>query len=339
MPNLAATGLIAFWTSLSVAAIACKPVLQLLRSLKAKQVISQHVPEGHQVKVGTPNMGGLIVIAGFLVAIPLTASGADGWFAWLSFAMFAALGFADDYLVPRWKPGSRGIDWLPKLGLQVLCVVPTLVPLIGQPGPALGLLFLTLFFANAFNFADGLDALAGGMLLGLSATLAGFSVWTGDPLCFALALALLGGIVPFLFVNAPPARVFMGDTGSMPIGAMLGLIVFRLATQPPWLASSDLGASGPESSANLALWYAALIAASGMMIGELVPVPMQILAVKLLKRRIFPFTPIHHAFEKAGWKETRVVWSFVLTQLLFSALAVSLAVLATGAVSLGGVTK
>jgi phospho-N-acetylmuramoyl-pentapeptide-transferase len=144
------------------------------------------------------------------------------------------------------------------------------------------------------------------------------------------AAALCGGIIPFLFLNAPPARVFMGDFGSLPIGAVLGFLTAFLAGQfsgsTVFPAVGIVGSPAPEFwIGNDSRSYLPLALLGFVMAAELIPVPIQIASVKLFKRKVFPFTPIHHAFERAGWKETRVVWSFILVQLLATAAAYTVA--------------
>jgi phospho-N-acetylmuramoyl-pentapeptide-transferase len=284
----------AFWFSLVSAAVVALPVLQALRRLRAVSVISRYAPEGHQAKQGTPSMGGWITIAGCIaVALWAWMGGEDlpshyGTAFWLLLT-FAVVGFLDDFLIPR-ITDKRGISWVPKLLLEALATTP----LFFDPGLANPwvVAFWVLFFANAVNFSDGLDGLAGGLLL-LTLPLIGSLSASG----LAIAAPIVGGMIPFLFLNAPPARVFMGDVGALAFGAVYGLL-FALS---PW-----------DNSA--APWVISLL-----LILELVLVPIQIIAVKTVGRRVFPATPIHHAFEVKGWPESRVVWSFLLCQVVLSA--------------------
>lgn len=296
----------------AVAGLVAAPfVMRLLRNLKSRQTISEHVPEGHQKKVGTPNMGGMIALIGAIVAIAIAQ--APNWIAHIFLLLaYGLIGFIDDYWIPVRNPGSRGIAWKPKLLMQVGVGLIFLNLLTGDHRPdwvqqALAL-FLILFFTNAYNFSDGLDGLAGSLGLIICLTLS--MLWAGVP--DSLMLSLAGGLLAYLFVNVPPARVFMGDTGSLPIGSAIGYAVFEALRVAP--------------TTEVPLWVtiATLILISGMMIAELVPVPMQIFWVKVFKKRLFPYTPIHHAFEKAGWPETRVTGVFVLTQLLLSIGALAL---------------
>lgn len=287
-----------FWIAFVVAALAARPIWLALIKWKSRQTVSQHAPEGHAVKQGTPTMGGLILLAGLIPALAI----AGGDLKWPGLALvigFAIVGFVDDFVVPRMFPGKRGLGWKQKILMQVVVAGIGAVLAGGSPLEMGFLVFWVLFFSNAYNFSDGLDALAGGILLAMALGLVMF----GGPLA-PFGLALAGAAIPFLFVNAPPAKVFMGDVGSLPIGALLGLCAVKI--------SARYGV-GPS-----AVWGLVMAA-------ELLPVPMQILAVKTIKRRIFPYTPIHHAFEKAGWKETRVTAAFVLTQLLCTVAALTLA--------------
>lgn len=304
---------IAFWTAFAVAALLAKPILATLLSLNSRQTVSVHAPEGHQKKQGTPTMGGLIVVAGALAAMLVT--GYRDFAAVALLVGFALVGFVDDFVVPRRFVGKRGLGWRQKILMQLAVAVGAAI-LAGTNVLGIGLIvFLVLFFSNAYNFSDGLDGLAGTILLGLGGGLLVLGFLGDMRTAWLVPLAaLLGGIVPFLFVNAPPARVFMGDVGSLPLGAVLGYVVAQFA----------LGFRAPDGHASVGAWP--LVAISLVMAVELIPVPLQILSVKVRKKRIFPYTPIHHAFEKAGWPETRVVFHFALAQLLLAALAIGLAV-------------
>ena len=316
---------LAFWVAFGVAAILAKPILATLLSLGSRQTVSVHAPEGHQKKQGTPTMGGLIVVAGALAAMLVV--GARDAAAVVLLLGFALIGFVDDYVVPRRFVGKRGLGWRQKILMQLaVAVAAALLARLGVLGSA-GLVFVVLFYSNAYNFSDGLDGLAGTILLSLAGGLVALGLISGAPPALLVPLAaLLGGILPFLFLNAPPARVFMGDVGSLPVGAVLGYVVVRLGYGffHHWTAWTTIGPNvEPGAWMRVSPW--ALLAISLLMTVELVPVPLQILSVKLRKKRLFPYTPIHHAFEKAGWPETRVVYHFALVQLLLSLFAVGLA--------------
>ena len=307
-----------FWWSFLAAALLAWPIYRLLLLTKSRQKIDPHAPETHQRKQGTPTMGGLIIVVGAAVAMALTLRDARpsvGGFtsgAWILLLGFAAIGFIDDFVVPRIWKGKRGLGWKQKIILEF--GLAGLASHLVMPAPYLAFwmtLFLILFFSNAYNFADGLDGLSGTVWLALAYGLMSFS--NGAAPTQEIVMAISGATVVFLFLNAPPAKVFMGDVGSLPIGALLG-----------WCIAANLW-SGSWNPAEIDLTLApALLVLSFVMIAELVPVPMQVAYFKLTKgKRLFPMTPIHHAFEKFGWPETRVVFAFALTQLLLSLAAIS----------------
>lgn len=310
-----APALIAFVVS-SVLAI---PILRLLVRLKSRQTVSQYVPE-HAQKQGTPTMGGLIVVAGVSAAylyeiISTRYFGTENLEFLIVFFGFALIGFLDDFLVPRLMPPKRGLGWKQKFGLELLLALAAC--LLGDLGKLGDLqvgvgVFLILFYSNAYNFVDGMDGMAGGvgivMLLGL---LVLHPVGGGN-----YAHAIVASLVPFLLLNAPPAKVFMGDIGSLPIGAAMGLMIAKVLMLT-WEPSVPAGFRW-----DLAL---AIIVASVVMIISLVPVPLQILSVKLRKKRLFPMTPIHHAFQKKGIAETRIVWAYILGQFVCSSAAIMIA--------------
>lgn len=292
-------------------AVSAPVVLRLLRRLGSRQTVSEHVPE-HAAKQGTPTMGGIIVLAGLFAG--LAALGRlDGSLAAL-LGGFAMVGFLDDFVVPRAMPGKRGLGWAPKLGLQAGTAVAS-SSLGGYQGADLFLaVFVLLYAANAYNFADGLDWLAGTVAVFLAAGLAGVAWAAGRPGVLPLMVLLVLSLVPFLFLNRPPARVFMGDVGSLPIGALLGWATLQCGAP----------ASGPPPTPAL---VAALLLAHLVLIVEIVPVPLQIASAKLRKgKRLFPFrTPVHHAFQHAGWPEGKVVALFAGVQAAASLAAFAVA--------------
>lgn len=303
---------VAFWTAFAVAGLLAKPVLATLLRLNSRQTVSAHAPEGHQKKQGTPTMGGLIIVGGALAAMAVGPY--RSWPAIVLLVGFTLIGFIDDFVVPRRFVGKRGLGWRQKILMQLVVAVAAALMTRSTPVSMGVLVFTVLFFSNAYNFSDGLDGLAGTLLLGLVAGLLGIGFFGGMPTAWLVPLvALAGAVLPFLFLNAPPAKVFMGDVGSLPIGAVLGYVVGRFALSQTVDGYLHIG-------------ILPILAVSVMMIVELVPVPLQILSVKTRKKKLFPYTPIHHAFEKAGWPETRVVFHFALAQLLFSALAIGLMV-------------
>lgn len=336
--------LLPFWVAFLGAALLAFPIYRALLAMKSRQTVSQFAPEGHQKKQGTPTMGGLIIVAGVLISLAVYFAASAPplpqeawWNRWFGAGMillvgFALIGFVDDFVVPRLFKGKRGLGWKQKILMQVVLAVLATGTLLSfkVTGQAALYVFLILFASNAYNFLDGLDGLAGSVLIALCGGLLVLGQFApfGDASRVVLH-ALVGATIPFLFLNAPPAKLFMGDVGSLPIGALLGLVLANLMWPfvggrwifyTPYSTLSDLGQPGIQWSMIVPCLIVGFV-----LIAELIPVPMQIFWVKVFKRKLFPYTPIHHAFEKAGWPESRVVWHFLLVQILCAALAYTVA--------------
>ena len=341
--HLTLNDLKSFWISLLASAVLSKPILSLLIKAKSRQTVSSHL-EGHALKQGTPTMGGFIILVGFLASWFAGFTGTNGGPIVVLVVLFALIGFVDDYLVPRLMPGKRGLGWKQKILMQVAAAGVPLV-WVGQSPLTIGFgIFLILFFANAYNFADGLDGLAGTILIGQLLGLAVLgNIYDRVEFPTWIVWQLLGALLVFLYWNAPKARVFMGDVGSLPIGALLGgFWVLHQFVSPTKL-------EGPAADTTLGWLILPVLIWSIPMICELVPVPLQVFSVKVFKKKLFPFTPIHHAFEEiklkpgeteesesykervktsprwAHWPEARIVFTFAIFQLLCSMLAITVA--------------
>lgn len=280
----------------AVAAVSSPFLLDLLKRLKSRQTISEHVAE-HAHKQGTPTMGGLMILVAALVTIAL-----DWRSEYMPFVIlllgFGAIGFVDDFVVPRLMAGKRGLGWRQKLILQVLLGAAAMWTISHEPLTIAWGTFSILFFSNAYNFSDGIDGLAGSLGLILFGFFALMSLLPG------FQWAMVGGFLVFLYWNRFPAKVFMGDVGALPIGAVLGLMMYFIGSTLPTTLS-----------------WVGFVAFAFVMIAELVPPPLQVLSVKLTGKRIFPRTPIHHAFQAAGWSELKIVGLFAGVQLAGAAVA------------------
>ncbi|MEN3001249.1 MAG: phospho-N-acetylmuramoyl-pentapeptide-transferase [Armatimonadota bacterium] len=313
-----------------VALLIGKPMIGMLARLNIRQTIYEYAPETHRAKEGTPTMGGVIMLLAVavgliahLVGLPLffgQASVVMGFGGLILFAcalLFALLGFVDDYLVRRWL-GRRGLEWKSKLLLQGLAAALALYALgsappqllrgeLMPPSPAppaylwgVGLVWV-VGWVNAFNLTDGLDGLAAGLSVIAFGTLA---LLCRDALSVISAMLWCGAALGYLWWNLYPARVFMGDTGSMALGATFGLITWREI-----MLAGSVSLASPVGSIGLA----ALFVLVGLVFAvEIVSVVVQLSAVKLLKRRLFRATPIHHHFELLGWHEGTIVGRFWL---------------------------
>ena len=322
-----------FWVGLALSSLLAYPIFRLLIRLNSRQKVSEFAPESHQAKQGTPTMGGLIFVIPFLLVAPFLIRSSDYWhFAgrsgapaypptanpWiinaLLFFLFALIGFLDDFVVPRLMPGKRGLGWKQKLAMQFVAAL-----LFGwlRADGGFQLAFdvvVILACANAYNFADGLDGLASSIGLLLIPGLIAVCAVVGNYALIQLLVLVAGTMLPFAFLNAPKAKVFMGDVGSLPLGALIG-------------SAAAIPLEPRQNQLSLLLPWGVFVGVAILLLVlaiELLPVPIQIFWVKVYKRRLFPFTPIHHAFEKAGWPETRVVALFALAQLLCTLASLSM---------------
>jgi phospho-N-acetylmuramoyl-pentapeptide-transferase len=295
--------------------------------------------ELHGAKKGTPTMGGLLIIGSIAISTLLWARTENPfvWLVLFSTLFLGGIGFYDDWLKVS-KKSSKGISSRLKFGLQcVLAAIFTIffltsprlseiakqlyVPFLKEP-LIFSLGWLTFVFyllvivgtSNAVNLTDGLDGLATGCTATVAATYAGLAYLAGNvraaeylqipyvPFSGELAVvcsALLGACLGFLWWNAFPARVFMGDTGSLAIGGMLGAVAI--------CCKQEL----------------LLVIVGGVFVIEAMSVILQVLSFKMTGRRIIKMSPIHHHFELSGWKENTVIVRFWIVSILFALLGLA----------------
>ena len=283
------------------------PVLiPYLRRMKAGQSIREEGPQSHQVKAGTPTMGGIAIIAAVIIA-SLVGGPVNGdlLIALAAFAAYGALGFLDDFVKVKMKR-NLGLTALQKLLLQILIAVILAIyqAKMSETGTAVFIpffnvhwdlgwayvpfvAFVVVAMTNAVNLTDGLDGLAAGvtMIVALFLTLVGFTF--GFPEMTAFSAAILGACLGFLFFNRHPAKVFMGDTGSLALGGGIAAAAIMM---------------------NIEL---IIPLAGGVYVAEVLSVILQVVYFKLTHgKRLFKMSPLHHHFELCGWKETKVVAVF-----------------------------
>lgn len=295
--------------------------------------------ELHGAKKGTPTMGGILLIGSLLVSSVLWARWDNPfvWLVLFSTLFLGAIGLYDDWLKVA-KKSSDGISSRLKFVLQCLLAgiftwffltnpkVSTVaqqvfIPFLKNP-IILGMGGLTFLFyllvivgtSNAVNLTDGLDGLATGCTATVAATYAvlayvagnfktatylqvPFVAFSGE--LSVLCVALLGSCLGFLWWNAHPARVFMGDTGSLAIGGMLGAVAICSKQE------------------------VLLVIVGGVFVMEALSVILQVASFKLTGRRIFRMSPIHHHFELSGWKENTVIVRFWIMSVLFALLGLA----------------
>lgn len=323
----------AFFTALIFGFVFGGPLILYLRKTQKKgQPIRDDGPEGHFVKAGTPTMGGILILLALFVSTLLWARLDNGyvWVVMFVTAGYAAIGFADDYAKIS-KSNSKGVSGRVRMILgAMLAMIATAWAMWLHPAELTGqvafpifkdaLVNLGIFFipfgmlvivgaANAVNLTDGLDGLAimpvmiAAGTLGVIAYTVGrvdFSEYlgvhqvpgTGEILIFVSAL--IGGGLGFLWYNAPPAAVFMGDTGSLALGGALGAIAI--------VTKHEI----------------VLAIVGGLFVVEALSVIIQVLYFKRTGKRVFLMAPIHHHFEKKGWGEAQIVIRFWIISLILA---------------------
>ena len=291
-----------------------------LHKLKFGQSIREEGPKSHQKKSGTPTMGGIMIILG----ITLGTLAAAPWTPEVLLAVFImlghfVLGFLDDYIKVV-KKRNLGLKARQKLAGQILIAVVTMYVAtqvlgidtdIWIPGldenVSLGALYypLVLFVlvgtSNAVNLTDGLDGLAAGTVAIAASAFAVVSVLTGHGDLAYLCVAMAAACLAFLRFNAHPAKVFMGDTGSLALGGALAAVGILTHTE-------------------------ILLAVIGFVfVCEAFSVIIQVISFQTTGKRVFRMSPIHHHFELGGWSEWKVVTVFWCVGLIASVAGLSLA--------------
>ena len=292
--------------------------IPMLRRLKMSQKILEIGPKWHMSKQGTPSMGGLLFITGTVASLLLFGlrQGDFTWLAILGYALLnSVIGVIDDMAKIR-KKQNQGLTVLQKLFLQ-LAVSSTFIALLFATGvlqetvsipftdwtvavPRVFYIFLAILFntfvINAVNFTDGIDGLCGGVTLPIAVFFAVFALSMEEVGLGLFPAALAGGVLGFLVYNFHPAKVWMGDTGSLFLGGAVCGMAFAF-NRPLWLVI--LGA-----------FY----------ILESVSVVLQVAWYKISGKRIFKMAPIHHHFEMCGWSETKLFFVFSIGTVALCAL-------------------
>ncbi len=290
-----------------------------LHKLKFGQSIREEGPKSHQKKSGTPTMGGIMIILG----ITLGTLAAAPWTPEVLLAVFImlghfVLGFLDDYIKVV-KKRNLGLKARQKLAGQILIAVVTMyvaTQVLGIdtdvwiPGldanVSLGVLYypLVLFVlvgtSNAVNLTDGLDGLAAGTVAIAASAFAVVSVLTGHGDLAYFCVAMAAACLAFLRFNAHPAKVFMGDTGSLALGGALAAVGILTHTE------------------------LLLVVIGFVFVCEALSVIIQVISFQTTGKRVFRMSPIHHHFELGGWSEWKVVTVFWCVGLLASVLGLSL---------------
>ncbi|MBD5400505.1 phospho-N-acetylmuramoyl-pentapeptide-transferase [bacterium] len=335
----------AFGLAFLIMLLVGRPFVTFMRRWQKKgQPISENVPESHRKKAGTPTMGGALVVVSILVASVLFMPWHSkvAWIALASLMMFGLIGFADDYkkVTSQSKKASNGLSPKLRLILEGLCVIvlaylinSTMPPYIPEYSLALpfglilplGLLYFVFAYfvicgsANATNITDGLDGMLAKLYMPVllvlvvalyGATRIGFMdtviFLPGASGLYAVLGAAFGAVLGFLWYNAKPAAIFMGDVGSLALGGFMGTVAMLLKSE------------------------IIMGVAAGMMVLILLSSFIQTVVFKITRRatgtgrRVFLRAPLHHHFEELGWGETKIVERFFVLSILFSGLALVL---------------
>lgn len=300
-------------------------IVPVLKKFKIRQTISGFVGNRHSDKNGTPTMGGLIFILSTLLVIAfLLVTNKINMTYDLSIVLFvfisyAIIGFLDDYLSIK-KGKNEGLTALQKILLQFIVAIVFYFLYTKNGGKTsleiatLGIniqmkwlyapfiLFILVGSSNAVNLTDGLDGLAGGLAAIAYIAFSLISLTVGYMDMGIFTLVLTGGLIGFLLYNAHPAKVFMGDTGSLALGAVMGTIAILTHRE-------------------ITLFIVAFV-----FVAETLSVILQVFWYKTFKKRIFLMTPIHHHFEKIGWPETDIVRLFWTCGFILAAAGIIFAV-------------
>jgi len=339
-------------TALLISLLSGRRVINALKKWNIGQQIREEGPQAHMAKQNTPTMGGLLLIASVIISTLLWAklSSFYVWVVILATLAFGGVGFADDYL-KLVKRRSLGLTGRQKIMLQLLIAfgvwltlylstryletkyswnvsipffkdtaIPNGISTIGSILYLVMIVIVLLGSTNAVNLTDGLDGLAISVTFIAMTALTAFTYLSSDArwaryldlahrpeaseltvFCGAMAGASLG----FLWFNAPPAEVFMGDVGSLAIGGAVGTIA--VLTKQEFM----------------------LVMVGGVFVIEAMSVMLQVTVFKFTKstsgvgRRVFKMTPLHHHFEMAGWKESKIVFRFLILAILFALLSLT----------------
>lgn len=319
------------WTLLFVlilsfaAAVIMSPLfIPFLRKLKFGQSIREEGPKSHQKKSGTPTMGGIVIVLSIFISALAIGIAITGFTPELLLLMVVTLGygivgFVDDYLKVVRKH-NLGLTSKQKLAGQLIIAAIFYIGLlaigfdtfIAIPGTTFGfdlgwfylilIVLMLLGASNAVNLTDGLDGLlagTGSIAFGAFAILA----WSGGFIDTALfSTAITGALLGFLVFNAHPAKVFMGDTGSLALGGAIAAIAI--------LTKMEL----------------MLIIVGGVFVIETLSVIVQVASFKLTGKRVFRMSPLHHHYELVGWSEWRVVVTFWLVGMIFAIMGIYIGV-------------
>lgn len=297
------------------------PYIDFLRKKTIGQYVKDCAPETHAQKQGTPTTGGVFIILAIILGSIITLAMAqrlttEAFIILLTLLFYTFAGFQDDYIKIKGK-GNDGLTARGKLLRQIaIALLPTLFLMLTKQGAGdvavgqfvlhmgwfypLFAIFVITGASNAYNLTDGLDGLAASTGIFSFIACAVICLFSGSPEAAIISAAVAGALAGFLRFNKPKAEVFMGDTGSLAIGGLLGTV------------------------AVMGKFEILLVLIAGVFVMETLSVIIQVTSFKTTGKRVFKMSPIHHHFELCNWSEKKIVTVFALVSAILSCLAVML---------------
>ncbi len=323
-------------TALALSLLFGPALIRKLKALKLGESIREDGPKSHHAKSGTPTMGGILLLGSLLVSALLWMDLGNlyTWIVLLATVGFGVIGLTDDFL-KKFRPGSRGLTARFKFTAQTLLSLGIVLLLYFHHGEQTALLYIPFLkkavvdlgwlyipfatlllvgYSNGVNLTDGLDGLAAGLVIMVALTLAVLCYLAGraDYAAYlqipfvkgswelaVYSLALVGAAVGFLWFNSHPAEIMMGDTGSLALGGVVGVVSLVIKKE------------------------ILLFLLGGVFVLEVLSVAIQVASFKLTRKRVFKMAPLHHHFELLGWPESKVVTRFWILGGLFAILGLS----------------
>ena len=318
------TSLLGIFLAFILSAVLMHFYIPLLVKLSVKQTEREEGLESHKSKSGTPTMGGFVfIVSSIIVAYILNFKSLDVNVHLITFAFlgYGLVGFIDDFLIVV-KKNNDGLKPSAKfLLLSLITIIFMIIASFTLPNYSTSIripithynlnlhaLYPVLVFimftaeSNAVNLTDGLDGLAAGQSIIAIAPFALFAIMQKEPTVVVYCMTIIGALLGFLLYNAHPAKIFMGDTGSLGLGGVLAALA--VITKQELL----------------------LIIIGGVFLIETLSVIIQVVSFKLTGKRVFKMAPIHHHFEMMGWSETQVVISFWFVGFILGVIGILLGV-------------